>query len=249
MYGEIQRKSALVESRKPYGERLIQFLKETDQVDWIFSCLRLGGSVLTKESVRKILQGELVTDVALADHLKLHRYVEAMKRLEGMKEMQYDLLSSSGMKKLYEALYDEEPHYRRRDPVLPQWDHLPPHFTELEEQMSLLYSEVDEWKEGAELSDGSRSNPLLQACYLHMRLLEVYPFGEETEDLARFALLYEMNCAGYPVTVISMSEQEYNICVMNFLRTGDIRPFYRVMERAVYNKLEVILQITAEDER
>ena len=249
MYSEIQRKRALVESRRPFGERLETFLKETDQVDWIFSCLRLGGSVLTRESVRKILQGELVTDVALSDHLKLHNYVEAMKRLEGMREMQYDLLSTSGMKKLYQAVYDEEPQYRRRDPVIHQWDHLPPHFTELEEQMSLLYSQVDDWKEGAELSDGSRSNPLLQACYLHMRLLEVYPFGEETEDLARFALLYEMLCAGFPVTVISMSEQEYNICVMDFLRTGDIRPFYKAMERAVYNKLEVILQITAEEEQ
>ena len=249
MYSEIQRKRALVESRRPFGERLETFLKETDQVDWIFSCLRLGGSVLTRESVRKILQGELVTDVALSDHLKLHNYVEAMKRLEGMREMQYDLLSTSGMKKLYQAVYDEEPQYRRRDPVIHQWDHLPPHFTELEEQMNLLYSQVDDWKEGAELSDGSRSNPLLQACYLHMRLLEVYPFGEETEDLARFALLYEMLCAGFPVTVISMSEQEYNICVMDFLRTGDIRPFYKAMERAVYNKLEVILQITAEEEQ
>ena len=249
MYSEIQRKRALVESRRPFGERLETFLKETDQVDWIFSCLRLGGSVLTRESVRKILQGELVTDVALSDHLKLHNYVEAMKRLEGMREMQYDLLSTSGMKKLYQAVYDEEPQYRRRDPVIHQWDHLPPHFTELEEQMSLLYSQVDDWKEGAELSDGSRSNPLLQACYLHMRLLEVYPFGEETEDRARFALLYEMLCAGFPVTVISMSEQEYNICVMDFLRTGDIRPFYKAMERAVYNKLEVILQITAEEEQ
>ena len=51
------------------------------------------------------------------------------------------------------------------------------------------------------------------------------------------------------MTVISMSEQEYNICIMEYLKTGDIRPFYRAMERAVYNKLEVILQITAEDEQ
>jgi len=249
MYSEIQRKLTLVQSRKPYEDRLTRFLKETDQTDWIFSCLRLSGSALTRESVQKILKGELVTDVALADHLKLHNYVDAMKRLDGMREMQYDLLSHSGMKKLYQAVYDEEPQYRRRDPVLHQWDHLPPHFTELEEQMSLLYSQVDDWKDGAELSDGSRSNPLLQACCLHMRLLEVYPFGEETEDLARFALLYEMTRAGFPVTVISMSEQEYNICIMDYLKTGDIRPFYRAMERAVYNKLEVILQITAEDEQ
>ena len=248
MYSEIQRKLALTESRKPYEEQLTHFLKETDQIDWIFSCLRLSGSALTRESVQKILRGELVTDVALTDHMKLHQYVDAMKRLEGMREMQYDLLSSSGIRKLYQAVYDEEPQYRRRDPVIHQWDYLPPHFTELDEQMNLLYSQVDAWKDGTELSDGSRSNPLLQACYLHMRLLEVYPFGEETEDLARFALLYEMTCSGFPVTVISMSEQEYNICIMDFFRTGDIRPFYKVMERAVYNKLEVILQITAEDE-
>ena len=249
MYGEIQRKLELAESRKPYGERLEKFIRETDQVDWIFSCLRLGGSALTRESVQAILRGELVTEGALADHQKLHDYVDAMKRLVGMREMQYDLLSASGMKKLYRTVFGEEPMYRRRDPVLHQWDYLPPHFTELEEQMTLLYSQVDDWKDGAELSDGSRSNPLLQACCLHMRLLEVYPFGEETEDLARFALLYEMTRAGFPVTVISMSEQEYNICIMEYLKTGDIRPFYRAMERAVYNKLEVILQITAEDEQ
>ncbi|MBQ8589792.1 MAG: Fic family protein [Firmicutes bacterium] len=248
MYGEIRRKLALTEARKPYDEKIGAFLTQTDRVDWIFSCLRLSGSPLTKESVRKILQGELVTDVPLSDHQKLHDYVDAMKRLSDMKEMQYDLLSRSGISTLYRAVYDEEPQYRRRDPVLHQWDYLPPHFTELEEQMTLLYAQVAEWNDGAELSDGSRSNPLYRACYLHMRLLEVYPFGEASEDLARFALLYEMICAGLPVTVIPMSEQEYHTCVMNFLRTGDILPFYRVMERAVFNKLEVILQMTAEDE-
>ena len=163
MYSEIQRKLALAESRKPYGEQLAHFLKETDQIDWIFSCLRLSGSALTRESVQKILRGELVTDVALTDHMKLHQYVDAMKRLEGMREMQYDLLSNSGIRKLYQAVYDEEPQYRRRDPVIHQWDYLPPHFTELEEQMTLLYGQVDAWKDGTELSDGSRSNPLLQA--------------------------------------------------------------------------------------
>ena len=101
MYSEIQRKLALAESRKPYEEQLTHFLKETDQIDWIFSCLRLSGSALTRESVQKILRGELVTDVALTDHMKLHQYVDAMKRLEGMREMQYDLLSNSGIRKLY----------------------------------------------------------------------------------------------------------------------------------------------------
>ena len=248
MYGEIQRKLNVLESRKPYNAHAEAFLQESDRVDWIFSCLRLSGSILTKESIQKILRGELVTDVALNDHLKLHSYVEAMKRLSGMKEMHYDLLSHSGIRALYQAVYDQDPEYRRRDPVLHQWDYLPPHFTELDEQMMLLYSQVEEWHDGALLSDGTRSNPLYQACYLHMRLLEVYPFGEETSDLAHFAMLYNMMCAGLPVAVISMSEQEYNHCVMDFLRTGDIRPFYRSMERAVYNKLEVILQITAEDE-
>ncbi|MBR6501614.1 MAG: hypothetical protein IKT25_08920 [Firmicutes bacterium] len=52
MYSEIQRKLALAESRKPYEEQLTHFLKETDQIDWIFSCLRLSGSALTRESVQ-----------------------------------------------------------------------------------------------------------------------------------------------------------------------------------------------------
>lgn len=244
MYGEIQKKSAILESRKPYSDQVCAFLEETDRTDWVFSCLRLSGSSLTKESVEKILRGELVTDVPLSDHLRLHTYTDAMKRLVDMKEMRYDLLCHSGMKALYQAVFEEEPQYRRNDPLLPQWDYLPPHFLRLEEEMTALYAWADRWGEGERLSDGTRSNPLLQACMFHMTLLEVYPFGERTEDLARYALLYMMMCAGFPVTVIPMSEQEYNVCIMNFLRNGDIRPFYRAMERAVYNKLEVMLQIT-----
>lgn len=247
MYGEIQRKLTRLESRKPWEQQRCDFLRQTDRTDWVFSCLRLSGSALSRESVQKILRGELVTDVALSDHLKLHSYVDAMKGLEDMKEMRYDILCRSGIQALYQAVFGEEPRYRRRDPVLPQWDYLPPHFTELEEEMTALYNEAERWQDGAPLSDGRRSNPLLQACVVHMRLLEVYPFGEQTEDLARFAMLYIMLCAGLPVTAIAMSEQEYNVCIMNFLRSGDILPFYRVMERSVYNKVEVMLQITAED--
>ncbi|MBO4992341.1 MAG: Fic family protein [Firmicutes bacterium] len=246
MYGEIRRKLTLLESGKPWGDQLCDFLRQTDQTDWIFSCLRLSGSALSRESVQKILRGELVTDVALSDHLKLHSYVEAMKGLEDMREMHYDILCRSGIHALYQAVYREDPQYRRRDPVLPQWDYLTPHFTELEEKMTALYQEAERWKDGAPLSDGHRSNPLLQACVVHMGLMEIYPFGEQTEELARFAMLYIMLCAGLPVTVIAMSEQEYNVCIMNYLRSGDILPFYRVMERSVYNKVEVLLQITAE---
>ncbi len=248
MYGEIRRKMALLKSKEPYGERLCAFFRETDRADWVFSCLRLSGSALTRESVQKILRGEIVADVALSDHLKLHAYAQAMNKLENMKEMRYDLLCSSGIRALYRAVFEEEPHYRRRDPVILQWDYLPPHFSDLETEMNGLYGRVAQWEDGAQLPDGTQANSLLRACLLHMGLLEAYPFEEKTEDLARYALLYEMMCAGLPVTVIPMSEQEYNVCVMNFLRSRDILPFYRVMERAVYNKLETMLQIAAEDE-
>lgn len=238
MYDEIQRKLARLSARKPYGESVEAYLAETDLTDWIFSCLRLSGSDLTRESVQKILRGEIVSDVALNQHQQLYSCTGAMKRLQDMKEMRYDLLCDSGIRKLYQVVFQREGEYRRRDPILPQWDYMPPHFSEVEEQMGLFYSQVAQ----------EDHNPLMRACRIHMKLLEIYPFGQESEDLARYALLYEMLCADLPVTVISMSEQEYNVCVMNYLKTDDPLPFYMSMERAVYNKVEVMLQMTASDD-
>ncbi len=259
MYDEIQQKLALLGQKKPCSTRMSARLKEMDLEDWMFSCLRLAGSDISRESIRKILREEVVTEVSLAEYQKVYRCAETFKALQDMKEMHCDLMCGSGIRRLYQAVFDEEPHYRQSNPVLQKWDYLPPHCREIKAQMEALYRQAANRDfcrgqasgalQGA--GDGRRAcawgeppwNPLWQACLIHMRMLEIYPFGEASEEISRYAMLYEMLCVGFPAAAVSMSKQEYDTCIARYLKTGDLQPFYMSMLRSVYNKIEVMLQL------
>ena len=113
----------------------------------------------------------------------------------------------------------------------------PPYSREVEGQMRLLFT----WL----YSDPYETNPLMKAAQLHNRIIEIYPFEENSEEMARFILYYFLLRQGFPPFSLGISEQEYNEMMINYLKNEDSRPFYQVVERAVFNKMEVLMQLTA----
>ena len=89
-------------------------------------------------------------------------------------------------------------------------------------------------------------NPILKAAYLHNKLIEIYPFETNSESIARMALYYELIRNGYPPVPLNISEQEYYMALEAYLKKENIQPIYEALERSVYNKLDVMLQLTAD---
>jgi Fic family protein len=132
----------------------------------------------------------------------------------------------------------EKQEYRRTNPVLIMLDYIPPHPSEIEEQMDILFQSMN--------TDDFQSNPILRAAYLHNKLVEIYPYESHSEAVARMALYYELIRNGYPPVLLNLSEQEYYSAIRSYLKKEEIQPLYEPLERGVYNKLEVMMQLTCD---
>ncbi len=141
--------------------------------------------------------------------------------------------------KIYSALTKPDiVEYRKSNPVLRMIGYNPPHFKEIEEQMEILFN----WL----YKDLYLINPIEKAAYLHNKLIEIYPFETASEAVARMAAQYLLISKGYPPILWNISEQEYFDAISLYIKTEDVQPIYDVLERGIYNKLEIMMQLTAE---
>ena len=73
-----------------------------------------------------------------------------------------------------------------------------------------------------------------------------YPYEACSEAVARMAMYYELIRNGYPPVLLNLSEPEYYAAIRSYLKKEEIQPLYEPLERGVYNKLEIMMQLTAD---
>ncbi|MEG2198661.1 MAG: Fic family protein [Anaerovorax sp.] len=240
MFREIKKKIIILENRKPYTREILAYMEEFNMVDWIHSSLKLDGSSLSREAVSKILKGELIIDATLDEHMMVERFKQAIRLANNMSDMGTDL-NIKCLFQFYEALAAPDyAQYRRSNPVLRTFNYNPPHPYDIEEQMEL----VIDWYN----KDRCDENPILKAVILHNKIIEVYPFEILSETVARMAMNYTLIRNGYPSVGIQMKETDYNNAIAAYIKNEEIQPLYSAIERSIYNKLEVMLQITGTNE-
>ncbi len=236
MYREIKKKHLILENRKPFPPEIESYMRETSFHNWIDSSMRLDGSLVCRQDVLRIMKGEFVVSVNVIEHSQIQNYREAIREIYLSVDMKNEL-DEKLLEQLYCILFPkEEEIYRSNNPVLFELRYNPPHFKEIREQMELLF----DW-----LNENKTENPIRTASYLHHKIVEIYPFGFRSKAMARMALLYILVQNGFPPIALSVSETEYNETLQCYLKNEEIEPFYQVVERGVYNQLEIMLQLTA----
>ena len=237
MFREIKKKHLILENRKPYTNQVCQYIHELNMIDWTYSSLRMGGSVLTRNQVERILKGEFIPDANLSEHAVIERHRLLYKASAGMLEMSNSLNKEMLFTFARKLTENDNIRYRRNNPVLVSLNYNPPHPSEIEEQMEFLMN----WF----YSDDMSTNPIMKAAALHHRIIEVYPFDSCSEEVARAAMYYFFMEKGYHAFEINLSEREYNIAVTEYLKKENIEPFYKALESSLFNKMEVLMQLTA----
>ena len=238
MFREIKKKKLILENRKPYSREVANYIDEINLIDWIYTFMRLEGSIITKGGVEKVVKGEFLVEVPIMDHGVIDHYHNAIKYAYDLAGMGTELNERILLDFYKRVANTSDAEYRRNNPILVMLDYNPPHPSEIQEQMDLLM----QWL----YTDNCDSNPILKAAYLHNKLLEIYPFEEHSEAVARMAMYYELIRNGYPPVFLNFSEQEYYDAIRHYLKKEEIQPIYHALERGVYNKLEIMLQLTSE---
>lgn len=238
MFREIKKKKLILDNRKPYAKETADYINEINLVDWVYTSLRLDGSSIGKAAVQKIVKGEFIVEVSVSDHAAIGNYHDAIKLACDMADMEIEL-TEKYLFRFYQILANPEKlEYRRTNPILVMLDYIPPHPSEIDEQMDILF----QWMN----TNDFESNPILRAAYLHNKLVEIYPYESHSEAVARMAMYYELIRNGYPPVLLNLSEQEYYTGIRSYLKKEEIQPLYEPLERGVYNKLEIMMQLTAD---
>lgn len=242
MLNEIREKKAKIESRKPFSSEMKKNLRQIDLEDMIFSALRLGGSRLDREDIRNILEGNMLKETTISDNLLIDRYVKLQSEIEDMLEMG-NSLNIRTIKRLYATISGksiEEVAYRRNNPVIYELSYNPPLAQLVEEKMEEFVKKINGPME-------EKSDEILKAIEIHNSIIEIWPFSGQTPELARVCLYYYLMEKGYPIFTFNFSEREYFTAIIANMVNEDLLPLYSGVERSLYNKLERILQLTAED--
>ena len=236
MFREIKKKKLILDNRKPYTKETAEYIDEINLIDWIYTSMRLDGSSIGKTSVQKIVKGDFIVDVTINDHSMIGNYQDAIKLAYDMANMEIEL-TEKYLFRFYQLLANSEsPEYRRTNPILVMLDYIPPHPSEIEEQMEILFQWMDTYD--------FQSNPILRAAFLHNKLVEIYPYETHSEAVARMAMYYELIRNGFPPVLLNLSESEYYGAIRGYLKKEEIQPMYEPLERGVYNKLEIMMQLT-----
>lgn len=243
MYREIKKKKVILESRKPFSTEVKQTIKDMQLEDMLYTTMRLSGSELNREDIRQILSGETLRNISIGDHIKINNYTQLQLEIDNLLEMG-SALTQKTLMRLYAVLMGidvSEIKYRNTNPTLYEFSYNPPHFHEVAEQMDILMN----W--ASHDNEDDLANSLLKAALFHNRLLEVFPFSEGNREIARIGMYYYLLSNGFPVFTLNFSESEYNSAIAEYLRSEDIRPLYGGLERSLYNKMEQLVQLAAED--
>lgn len=242
MYREILTKRNILESRKPYNPEIRRELKRMELLELIYTSLHLDGSGVKKEDIQKILDGEFVAvGTTVNDHLAIQNYIETISFMGNLLDMDSEVNF-----KVIEDLHDiscggEGSICRRSNPILYTFDYNPPHWQEVRAKME----ELIRWIYDADVL--LENNKILKAVIIHNKIVEIYPFEYNCESTARLVMYYALLKEGYPIFELRLSEAEYNNAIIEYLKTKKTEALYSAVERSIYNKLDVILQLTETD--
>ena len=233
MYRDIEEKRKRFLKDRPDDPAFASWEEESALWGWLFSTMRLLGTPLEKGQIVSIMRGEILEDVPLERYGFLHRYRDVYRDIRSGLDMELNL-SASLIDRYCDMLFDKPAAYRDRNPVVYEWSYNPPHFSEVPEQMELLLRRHARRRREAD--------PVTAMAEMHLGMLEIYPYGEDTLALAGVALLFEIQSAGLPAGSLFVSEQEYHSQIASYLRTGHVEPFREMLMRSLINRLDVLLQ-------
>ena len=218
---------------KPHDPQLRKWLRDSDLWYWLYTVLRLTGRPLGRQQIVSILSGELDESVPLGMYEFVHGCAAVYKDMEECRQMQ----SSPDfrlLKRWQRMAFGEEKGLRDTNPVVYQWNYVPPHFREVPVAMNRLFRDA-----AAHVPEDLCERTAELAC----GLLALYPYGEDSMVMAGFMVMYELIEAGVPLPSLTVGEQEFNEMMAAYLDTGDSAPITEMCERSLLNRLEAVLQV------
>ncbi len=186
-------------------------------------------------SVDGILEGILQKDVTVGDYVFIQSSNELMREIYGNLEMG-NKMDRNLLVKAYRILSeDDEGSFRNSNPVVYGFNLVPVNATEIEQQIEEMFRKV--------YSDDTGDNVILNAMFIHNKIIEIWPFEEFSGELAVFAMNYYFMEKGLMPIIFDMEQQDYLDLVSACLKGRRREELYKYIYGAVKDKMKNTIEI------
>lgn len=241
MIREMRKKMVILHNRRPFKDSVRAHLQDLELREWVYMNLRFSGSSLSRENIDTILNGGWILEATVEEHLMIERLVQLLRYILRQTDMGANL-NLRILGEIHSIITEGQPEiqeeYRKGSPVLLEYGTTPMLPADIPAAMKQVadYAAADAEGEG---------EVFLKAARIHNRILEIWPYREGNEILARAAMYWCLARKGYPLAALNMTEQDYNRQVSTYLKGGSSRDLAEALVGAVHSRLELMIQLTA----
>ena len=235
MIREIRKKLLVLSNRSPFPQTVKDYIDHLEKLDWIYMNLKLDGSPLTRDECEKILIGEPVMNGSIMDHVMVQKLDELRSQLYDLSDRGIDV-GPELIRIIAAEAGGESSEFRKSTPQIVEYGYtpvLPSEIPSAIKRFAVYSNETDEFE-----------NPFEKAAGIHNRYLAIYPYKDGNQITARALMEYYLLLKGLPMAYIGDSEMEYNSMFAEFCRTGESKPLAEHLEKAVLDRLELMIQLT-----
>ena len=209
---------------------LASAVKEVNRIDLIKGSLLLRNSDRDKINIDEIIRGDVLQkNVPIGDYMFIQNFNTVIRVAYNCLEMG-NFLDKNLLISAYKTLAeDPDAYFRKNNPVLYSFNHVPAHSLDIEEKLDDMVRRV--------YSVESGKNVILKAMYIHNMLIDIYPFSEYSGELAVFAMNYYLMENGLAPINMPIDRRDYFTIVGECLKGNRQQEFYNFLCRAVYDKM------------
>ena len=221
-------------SLAPFSDGIKSLKRRSDLVDFAFSDLRLYGSLLTKEGVIRILEGEILEEITVFEHRLCEAHRNLLAKFEDKIDMEMDI--DSAVLNEFSAIISgsDAPRFRDGSPLLYHLGFVPCNFERIPSELAETLAFVKR---------NESDDFCLKAAMIHNKIIKVYPYAEGLSELAaRGAMQYTLVKEGFFTVDIGISESEYNRLTADSVQSDNDSALAGFLKNEIYKKLQYLIE-------
>lgn len=242
MFGEIDKKKALLDTKRPFNRIIVDNLKKYFDVELTYNSNAIEGNTLTITETKVILEDGLTIGKgkSLREHLEVINHKEAIDYIEDIVNKNIDI-SERVIRDLHSIILKSIDNknageYRKVNVLISGSQHKPVEHFLVEEKMREL---IDWYKENKD-----KIHPIELAAQFHFKYVYIHPFIDGNGRTARLLMNLILMRNGYPITVIKTDERdEYMRALEEASVEKNINDFIKIIAKAVDRSLDTYLHM------
>lgn len=238
MFEEIDRKKALLDTKRPLPKYTLMSLREKLLLEWTYHSNAIEGNTLTLHETKVVLEGITIGGKTMREHLEVINHRDAITYVEEIVQSK-EPLSEWQIKNLHrlilKGINDEYAGiYRDQQVFISGAKHKPPAPYQIKEEMEKLMN----WYE----HETKQMHPVTRGAMLHAIFVGIHPFIDGNGRTSRLLLNLELMKYGFPPIIIKVENRlnYYEALDKSHIKL-DYEDFIRIVAKEVEDSIDLYL--------